>query len=113
MVQRSFVTIPDELLVLAGTAADHFEMRGYTVQVEPSDVTFPRTPALVCTRRLETLILEVDLKADSAKFANWSNYARSSQTDVRVGIVVPSDVALTAADEAKIRKLGLGVYSVV
>jgi hypothetical protein len=113
MAPRVFVTVPYELLDLANIAANHFEVFGYSVQVEPWDVAYPRTPTLLCMRPPLTLIVEVDSTADPARFADWANYARSCPTDVRVTVVVPSDVALTASDEAKLRALGLGVHAEV
>jgi hypothetical protein len=108
---RPFTTVPTELVEVAEAAADHFEGQGYTVRVEPSEIGYPNRPTLTCRRGQTTIIAEVTAKPNVERSDAWLRYGRSTNRDVRAGIVIPSSTRSDTKTLRGLREKGLGIYS--
>lgn len=108
---RKFKTIPDELLAHAEVVADHFENHGFTVRVERSELGFPYTPTFLCKRHATTIIVELDNQLRKEKLESWVRYCRSCGKDTRLGVCLPSSMAVPADEVAVLRQKGIGLYS--
>lgn len=112
MPSRTFQTLSDGLQDLANVAADHFETYNFKVKVEAvdNDRLYPSTPALIGLRSPRTIIVEVDSVVRMAKLDAWLCYARTRKRDTRIILVLPAGTTLSAADDVRLKKLGIGVY---
>jgi hypothetical protein len=110
MIETDFKTVPDELLLAAEAARSHFLNQGYEVVVEGREIAFPLTPALVCTRGHETLIVEVASSLDEKKAMRWIRYCRSQTTDTRFSTVIRATDSLTAKSMSFASKERMGLF---
>lgn len=108
MPKRIFRTIPEELLELAEVAAQHFDSLGYTVRVEKTDLGFPSTPALLCSRQRTRVVVEIDSSLQATRIEQWAAYGRSAGHDFRVVLCLPNELHLSAEDDEYLRRLGVG-----
>ena len=108
MPKRVFQTIPDELLEVAEGAADYFDKMGYTVRVEKTELGFPSTPALLCSRLRTKVIVEVDAIVRIERLEQWAAYGRSAGDDLRVVLWLPREECLESGGEIRMRELGIG-----
>ncbi len=106
----TFLTVPDEVLGLAELAEAHFRGAGYTVRIEQAMIDLPGTPTLTLRRSPATQFVLVRKKIDQKEADIWVRYCRSRTTDSRFAVCVPMYVNIGAADLAKLRGLGIGVY---
>jgi hypothetical protein len=90
MAADDFKTIPDELLHVAADAETHFRNQGYVVSIEDREIGFPFTPALVCRRGHEMVIVEVSSNLDQKRTDRWLRYCRSRTSDSRFCAVLRS-----------------------
>ena len=111
-MRRTFLTIPEELLEIADSAADDFSDRGFTIKVEYSEISYPYTPAFVAKRGSTTVIVEVDTDLPNSRMDEWSRYAGSCSRDTGVAVAVPGHIALDPAIEDQLRQKGVGIYRV-
>ena len=107
---RDFLTVPDELLVSAEKAADHFEGFGYQVTIEKQSLEYPYTPTLVCKRQSMTMLVEVASSVPKDRIVAWAAYGRSCASDTRVVLCIPVGSSLSVGDHAELRQLGVGLY---
>jgi hypothetical protein len=107
-----FKTVSDELLHVAVAAEELFGNEGYAVSIERRELGFPLTPALVCRRNHETVIVEVASTLDKALIDRWVRYCRSQTVDTRFCIFVRTKEALSQTDLAfaQANRLGLFVH---
>jgi hypothetical protein len=112
MSTADFKTIPEELLFAAEAARSHLATQGYDVEVEGRHLGFPLTPALICKRGHQTLIVEVASSLDEKRVGRWIKYARSQTKDTRLSIVIrPQEtIASRAMTFAAKQNIGLCVY---
>jgi hypothetical protein len=89
-VRRAFVTVPSELLQVAEVVADHFEVHGHKLDIEPNEFGYPSRPTLRCVRQDRTIFVEVDSEVRLAQAKEWASFARSQPTDTRVAVAVPA-----------------------
>lgn len=108
---RKFKTIADELLAHAEVVADHFENHGLTVRVEQSELGFPYTPTFLCKRHATTIIVELDSQLRRERLEAWIRYCKSCGKDTRLGICLPSTMAVPAGEVASLRQKGIGLYA--
>lgn len=110
-----FLTIPDELLAAAEAAYHFHRLAGYAIEVEQREIGFPFTPALVCQRGHETLIVEVVAKLDKTRARRWVTYGRSQQKDTRVTFCAPrsriDDASVFLATELRVGLLAVNGQS--
>ena len=113
MTGVEFKTIPEELLFAAEAAKDHFLDSGYGVEIEGRHIGFPLTPALVCTRGHETLIVEVSSVLDERRVVRWIKYCRSQTRDTRFSLVIRATEAIPmkAVRFAASNMIGLCTYN--
>ncbi len=107
---RRFLTVPEELEYYADLAADYLEQHGYDVAVEHRELGYPYAPTLRCERAPTTLLVEVDSGIRRDRTSDWIGYTRSSSTDIRIALAMPTDSARAADDETWLRAEGVGLY---
>lgn len=95
----------------AEAACIYFEDLGYTIKIEPSELGYPKTPALRCARNHTTIIVEVCEKPNLKIIKEWVALGRSTSNDLRTSICIPrSAQGHLAKCLAECRELGIGVY---
>jgi hypothetical protein len=104
-----FKTIPDELLHVAADAESHFENEGYAVDLEKREIGFPFTPAIVCRRGHETVIVEVYSSLDRQHADRWIRYCKSQTVDTRFCAFVRSTAPLDQSDIAYAHEMRMGL----
>ena len=90
MPKSPFLTIPDELLIVAEALELHLSSLGYKVDREPHELGFPFTPALRARRQSTLLIIEVLSVIDITRLNQWSAYCRSCSSDARIAFATPT-----------------------
>ena len=83
--------------------------RGYTVKVEPTEISLPGTPALVAKRDHESLFVLVAEKLNFQDVNRWVRYCQSSSKDTRVAVCIECLDNMSQAEVAKFEALGVGV----
>lgn len=113
MPQRTYNTLPDELVEFADVVADHFEQRGYIVQVEKGELGYPYTPTLACKRgKISKVLIEIDSEIRRERITAWVRYGRSCGSDVRFAICLPDSVSVSNADQKYLREQQIGFFQV-
>jgi hypothetical protein len=112
MSSKVFQTIPTDLIEHAEAVREYFKSLGYKVSIEPTELGFPSTPALLCKRTHTTIVVEVCSKINQSSLRDWSAYCRSNSSDVRIAICVPDAASQKelASHQAKCKELGVGIY---
>lgn len=112
MPRHAYKTVPDELLGFTDIVITDFRNRGFRVRIEPSHLGFPYTPTFVCSRANTTIIVELDGQIRLSRLEDWVRYGSSCGRDTRVVVCLPSTIALSGADFAKLRERRIGLYVV-
>jgi hypothetical protein len=107
---RLYQTLAPELMVHADSVADYLVSRGYTVAAEQQTVGHPYLATLTCVRQRTHLMIEVDSKLVITRLDAWSRYGHSCGRDTRVGVALPEEVQVSAADVKRLKDLGVGLY---
>ena len=110
MAQRVFRTVPAELIECAEKAVSHFENVGFKTHIEKSEIGFPYTPTILCSRSRTTIIVEVHNSINLEKVKDWVAYAKSSGKDTRFALCLCIGAKLTQEQEENLRNLGVGLY---
>ncbi|HXG60433.1 MAG TPA: hypothetical protein VNO22_03585 [Planctomycetota bacterium] len=110
MAAPTFNTLSIELVEHGEATAEYFIQHGYKVKIEPSELAFPSTPALICRRSPTTVIVEVDSEVRQGRLEAWARYARSSTKDVRIALCLPQTTQVSADDDGWLRSKGIGLY---
>lgn len=109
MAASDFKTIPDELLHVAADAEIFYQGEGYNVEVEKKRLGFPLTPALLCTRGHETLIVEVGSTIDRKRLDWWLRFCMSQTVDTRFTLFLRQLQALPQEDIAYVHEVRMGL----
>jgi hypothetical protein len=107
-----FLSVAEELLPDALTFGAHFQSSGYTLKIEPFDVTFPRTPTFLLRRSPTTVFVEVASGITPALVRAWVSYAKSCQKDTRFVVALRKDAVVAPDSMAELKKLGVGLWCV-
>ncbi len=108
---RRYVTLSQDLIEFADSAADYLEEEGYRVSVELASLHYPNTPTLVGKRGATEYIVEVASIAVSSNFVNWSHYGRARGKETFVALVLPEACNVSTDELAKLRVRGIGMCS--
>ena len=113
MAGPDFLTISDDLTHVAQDAYAHFENGGYDVQIEPSDIGFPTTPAFVATRGHERVIVEAIADFEKTRIKRWVDFCKSQTTDSRLCVVAyrPDGLEPQLIEFAGTHNVGLMVHN--
>ena len=109
----TFDTVPIELVEHAVIAYRYFNARGYSIQIEPTEVHFERCPAMLLKRNHTKVVIEVCLKIDIPALRGWVSLGQSLTEDFRVAICVPKSVASAknfAKCQSECKELKVGIY---
>jgi hypothetical protein len=110
-LKASFQTLSIDLVEFAEAACRYFEDLGYTLKIEPTELGYPKTPALRCARKHTTIIIEVSEKPNMDIIREWVALGRSTSDDLRVSICIPKSAQQHLAKcQAECQELGVGVY---
>lgn len=112
MPRRTYVTVPTELQEAADAVADFLEDRGYSIDVEARDVSFPYTPTLRATQRTTTVFVEVAATIQSAIVRRWHGFGRSCSSDTRITIALPNSAKRPARAVDELTRLKVGMLVV-
>lgn len=112
MSNKTFQTVPTDLVEHAEAMREYFNTLGYKIKTEPRELGYPNTPAIVCQRTHTTVVIEVCSKINMATLREWVAYCKSSFTDTRIALCVPSESAhkYLAKHQAECQQKGIGVY---
>lgn len=108
-----FVTLPDELQSLANHLLIELAKHGYRSKVEPKLLQLPATPTIMGVRGHETHYFLVRELVSIAEIQHWQRYCCCCATDTRVTICRPHGLQITAALNASLRELGIGLATCV
>lgn len=108
---RSYVTLSPDLVEYADAAADYLKGAGLRVAVEPPSLHFPNTPTMTGTRHSTQYIVEVAPVAEPTKFIDWVHYGRAREKETFIVLVLPGGTNVSMDDLAKLRTLGVGVFT--
>lgn len=107
----SFQTLSTDLVEFAEAACIYFKGLGYSVKIEPSELGYPKTPALRCARNHTTIIVEVCERANMDLMRVWVALGRSTDKDLRVSICIPTSAQRHLPKyQQECQELGVGVY---
>lgn len=106
----SFLTLPAEVIGVAGALVEHLRSEGFNVKVEPMDVSYPHVPAVVAKQRVTTIIFDVSPNVVPRRVSTWALYARSCPTDVRIAVCIPEQAPIRNSIDSELRRLGVGLY---
>lgn len=112
MTSPSFLTISDDLIHVANDAFAHFTDSGFNLEIEPTDLGFPTTPALVCRRGHERVVVEIISGFDKTRLKRWVDYCKSQTEDSRFCVIAfrPSDVENKLIEFCSTHSVGLIVH---
>lgn len=106
-----FQTLSIDLVEFAEAACTHFKGLGYSIKIEPSELGYPKTPALRCSRKHTTIIVEVCEQANMDLMREWVALGRSTDGDLRVSICIPTSAQRHLPKyQQECQELGVGVY---
>src|ERR1700722_6827706 len=111
MSRFRFQTISDELLDCAEQAAEYFDLLGYRVTIEPTELAFPGTPAFKGKRQNTRLIVIAAQSIDRERIAEWVAYCKTAQGDMRFVLVHPSSANVGDADQLWLRDQKVGLLA--
>lgn len=106
-----FITLSDELVPLATKLISHMEEHGYTIRIEPSDISFPSTPTISARREHQRLYIIVVKQISAHDVEMWVRYCTSCPNDSRIAFCIIDNDAVSAAELAKYMKVGVGIIS--
>jgi hypothetical protein len=104
-----YLTVADELLEYADVARAYFREKGYTVRIEPEDLSFPFTPTFTARMQHTTLICELQGRLDLDRITAWVQYGRTCPRDTRIVLILTDSATVKSKDEQKLVELGVGV----
>jgi len=111
MAGPKFRTVAEELLPCALAVHSHFSLHGYTVRIERAELGAPFTPTLTVSRDRTTLHLDVVQFVDLRRIREWVKYGKSTGSDTRLAVCVPSVTALTNGDRTELREMRVGLFA--
>jgi hypothetical protein len=108
----TFNTISTELLEHAELIYRRFDGLGYTVSIEPSNLGYPKTPAMSCHKHHTTIIIEVYTRPDIKTLNSWVALCKSTNHDLRVAVCLPhsNQNKQLAKHQIDFQQLGIGIY---
>lgn len=115
MAKNNFETVADDLTEAAVCMVDYLRLHGYSVKIEPTELGYPYTPALVARRRQTQLIINIDRlgskqrKLKQSRISQWVGYIKSSNKDMRY--CVCSDLMPDVKDDQFFRRNGIGYFA--
>lgn len=105
----AYLTVADELLEYADVARDYFRRKGYTVRIEPEDLSFPFTPTFTAKMQHTTMICELQGRLNLDRITAWAHYGRTCPRDTRIVLILTDSATVKTKDEQKLVELGVGV----
>ncbi len=87
-----FLTLSNDLAAYANELAEHLDGRGYDVDIEPGDISFPESPAMSATREGVAHIVVVVQMLDHKLVDKWWAYGRSAGSATAVLFFVVEDL---------------------
>jgi hypothetical protein len=112
MAPHRYQTVADELLEYAEVIATHFQNLGFKVYRERAQVGFPYTPTHLCKRgKITTMVIELGSEIKLKRMEDWVRFGKSSGTEMRVGLCLPSTVNVTPDALESLRERGIGLYA--
>lgn len=123
MTMRNFRTVADELLPCANALAEHHRGHGYSVVIEKRELEYPFPPTMRCRRKHTTILIEVSLGISIDRLLLWVAFCKSSGSDTRIALGVPTGIRSTGtagdriiqlsdADLERLRTEGIGLFRV-
>jgi hypothetical protein len=109
MAGQGFITLPEKLWSLAERVKLDLRNRGYTIRIEPNDVSLPGTPAFLARRDHERLYILVTEKVNPQDMDRWVRYCQSCSGDTRVAMCLEAIENVSQAEVAKFRSIGIGL----
>jgi hypothetical protein len=106
-----FRTVADELLPSALAVHTHFSLHGYTVRIERAELGAPFTPTFTLSRDRTTLHVDVVQSVDLRRIREWVKYGKSTASDTRLAVCVPSVTAVRNGDRAELREMRVGLLA--
>lgn len=111
MKAADFLSAPEDLLPAALAHGKQLENSGWTIEIEPYDLAFPRTPFFSATRGHTTRFVEVQSAIDLAILREWARYCKACDKDTRICVVLDLDLMPTSSESEALRELGVGVIA--
>ena len=105
-----FRTVPEELLDVAASIADHLASVGYSIYPERGALGFPYTPTLLVRRKHTEAVVEVVSRVDDSRVREWVAYGRSTGRDFRVSLALRHDTEMRTETEELLRECGVGCF---
>lgn len=109
----NFLSTPEDLVAAALVYGQYLKDQGYTVKIEPYEITLPSTPVFSAKRNQTSLFMDIMLRINFKRLEQWSRYAISCKKDTRIVLGLPSEAKVTATHMVQLRALGIGVWQIV
>lgn len=108
-----FVSTPDDYQECAIAFGDAQRRNGWKLTVEPqNDLAYPRTPVFRAERRQTVRLIEIQNSIDSEQLDAWVRYAKTSDVDTRICVVINLCPPGLVADEVSmLKELGVGLFT--
>ena len=108
-----YLTISEEVSVVADRLSQHFTDSGFKVTVEPAGAAFPYQPTLRCSRDSTIILVEVvETYPDILHVQEWEAYCKLQGRDFRFAIGMEAPTSFKTSVLSKLTQMGIGIIVV-